>query len=398
MENPQIQLIKRQESYDIVITDELERKIRFLCDKLPGNEYSGTLFYTIEGSFKDKDLKIIAKDFFLQDVGEAAYTEFQNDVELAGYMASHELWDCYTGLMHSHNRMSTFFSGTDVATLRSEGNDNNHFVSLIINNAGAYSAAVTRKVSSRVQGTRVIDYNSFDDVHIEEASEEFAREESYIEYYPLNVIMPEAAPKSELELRLEEVRKNANSFINRKYSSSATSSFNNPNIISITPTSSIDKVKSNDFESKEDNSKQLQLFTDKEMGKKVEVENIEEVIDIPYDEVHINPNIVFDSVTQIITGDIFSTYKQNIDINKWANNMETLYTKRFGSPENDNFGYWVDNLLDFIAGEVYDCKLVEKGEDFMWAIWAYDVMVELEKFPKNKYLEVFSKSLERWLI
>lgn len=106
MENPQIQLIKRQESYDIVITDELERKIRFLCDKLPGNEYSGTLFYTIEGSFKDKDLKITAKDFFLQDVGEAAYTEFQNDVELAGYMASHELWDCYTGLMHSHNRMA----------------------------------------------------------------------------------------------------------------------------------------------------------------------------------------------------------------------------------------------------------------------------------------------------
>ena len=292
----------------------------------------------------------------------------------------------------------TFFSGTDISTLKSEGKDTNHFVSLIINNAGVYSAAITRKVSSKVSGTKAITYDSFDDVHVEEASEEFTREESYIEYYPLNVIMPEAAPKSELELRLEEVRKNANSFINRKYSSSTTSPFNNPNIISLTPTSSIDKVKSNDLGAKEDNSKQLQLFTDKEMGKKVEVEDIGEALDIPYDEVHINPNIVFDSVTQIITGDIFSTYKQNIDINKWANNMETLYTKRFGSPENDNFGYWVDNLLDFIAGEVYDCKLVEKGEDFMWAIWAYDVLIELEKFPKNKYLEVFSKSLERWLI
>lgn len=398
MENPQIQLIKRQESYDIVITDELERKIRFLCDKLPGNEYSGTLFYTIEGSFKDKDLKIIAKDFFLQDVGEAAYTEFQNDVELAGYMASHELWDCYTGLMHSHNRMSTFFSGTDVATLRSEGNDNNHFVSLIINNAGVYSAAITRKVSSKVSGTKVIAYNSFDDVHVEEASMEFTRDESYIEYYPLNVIMPEAVPKSELELRLEEVRKNARSFINRKYSNSAHTPFNNPNIIPLGATSSIDKVKASDSEPKESEGKQLQLFTDKEMGKEVEVEETEEIVDIPYDKVHINPNIVFDSVTQIITGDLFSTYKQNIDINKWATNMEGLYTKRFGSPDNDDFKYWVDNLLDFLAGEVHDSKLIENGEDYMWAIWAYDVMVELEKFPKNKYLEVFSKSLERWLI
>ena len=398
MENPQIQLIKRQESYDIVITDELERKIRFLCDKLPENEYSGTLFYTIEGSFKDKDLKIIAKDFFLQDVGEAAYTEFQNDVELAGYIASHELWDCYMGLMHSHNRMATFFSGTDVATLRSEGNDNNHFVSLIINNAGVYSAAITRKISSKVSGTKVIAYESFDDVHVEEASMEFTRDESYIEYYPLKVIMPEAVPKSELELRLEEVRKNARSFINRKYSSSAYTPFNNPNIIPLGATSSIDKVKAGNSEPKESEGKQLQLFTDKEMGKEAEVEETEEIVDIPYDKVHINPNIVFDSITQIITGDLFSTYKQNIDINKWATNMESLYTKRFGSPDNDDFKYWVDNLCDFLAGEVHDSKLIENGEDYMWAIWAYDVMVELEKFPKNKYLEAFSKSLERWLI
>lgn len=100
MENQQIQLIKKQESFDLFITDELESKIRFLCSRLPRNEYSGTLFYSVEGSFKDKDLKIIAKDFFLQDIGDATFTEFQNNVELAGYIADHELWDCYIGLMH----------------------------------------------------------------------------------------------------------------------------------------------------------------------------------------------------------------------------------------------------------------------------------------------------------
>lgn len=292
----------------------------------------------------------------------------------------------------------TFFSGTDVATLRSEGNDNNHFVSLIINNAGVYSAAITRKVSSKVSGTKVIAYNSFDDAHVEEASMEFTRDESYIEYYSLNVIMPEAVPKSELELRLEEVRKNARSFVNRKYSNRAYTPFNNPNIIPLGATSSIDRVEADDSEPKESEGKQLQLFTDKEMGKEAEVEEAEEIVDIPYDKVHINPNVVFDSITQIITGDLFSTYKQNIDINKWATNMEGLYTKRFGSPDNDNFKYWVDSLLDFLVEEVHDSELIENGEDYMWAIWAYDVMVGLEKFPKNKYLEAFIKSLERWLI
>lgn len=42
--------------------------------------------------------------------------------------------------------MPTFFSGTDLATLRTEGFDRNCFVSLIVNNAGEYSAAITRKV------------------------------------------------------------------------------------------------------------------------------------------------------------------------------------------------------------------------------------------------------------
>ena len=185
MENQKIILLKKQESYKITVTRELEKKIRFLCDKLPRNEWSGTLFYAVEGSFKDKNLHIIAKDFFLQDVGEAAYTEFKNDVDLAGYMAAHELWDCYTGLMHSHDMMSTFFSGTDLNTLKEEGNDANHFVSLIVNNAGTYTAAVTRKVVYKSTGTSLVKYNTFDNVEVDDETLTFEKEETFIEYYPL---------------------------------------------------------------------------------------------------------------------------------------------------------------------------------------------------------------------
>lgn len=93
-------LIKNNNTYKITITENLEKIIRFLCDKLPYNEYSGTLFYDVEGSFEDNNLNIIAKDFYLQHIGTSTYTEFKNDVTLAEYMVQHGLFGCYTGLMH----------------------------------------------------------------------------------------------------------------------------------------------------------------------------------------------------------------------------------------------------------------------------------------------------------
>lgn len=101
-----MEIIKGLDSYKITILPELEQKIRVLCNKLPNNEYSGTLFYKIEGSFEDKSLNVIAVDFYIQDIGSGTYTEFQNDDTLAQYMVSHDLFDCYTGLLHSHNRMA----------------------------------------------------------------------------------------------------------------------------------------------------------------------------------------------------------------------------------------------------------------------------------------------------
>ena len=417
MEEQKIILLKKQESFKLTVTRELEKKIRFLCDKLPRNEWSGTLFYTVEGSFANGDLHIIAKDFFLQDVGEAAYTEFKNDVDLAGYMAVHELWDCYTGLMHSHDTMSTFFSGTDLGTLKSEGNDANHFVSLIVNNAGTYTAAITKKVTYLSKGKSVLKYNTFDNVAIEDEGTDFEREETVIEYYPLDIIKEEVpqTPKSELELRLEEVRANANSYVNRKVITTPTvgvtkpytpSNFNNKNY------SNLPHIEIPSIKEERETAKQLELFGNSEMGetkKEVEAEEVEEKkeytdldMSIAYDDDHVNPEIVLDTVTQVVTGDIFSIYKQNIDIDKWAANMEKLYNRRFGDITNeayaDSFDYWVDTFTEFLENELFDENFVEKGRDYMDAIWAFDVITKLQDLPKNKYLDKFIESFERWLI
>ena len=71
--------------------------------------------------------------------------------DVVSYMANNsELLDCQMGLIHSHNNMSTFFSGTDIRTLEEEGLDRNHFVSLIVNNQGSYTAAITRKLIKNI--------------------------------------------------------------------------------------------------------------------------------------------------------------------------------------------------------------------------------------------------------
>lgn len=95
--------------FNLIISKDLEEKIRFMCMQLPSNEWSGTLFYTTEGSIEDNNLELTATDFYLQDIGVSTFTEFQNDTSLAGYIVDHELLDDYQGLIHSHNSMAKLY-------------------------------------------------------------------------------------------------------------------------------------------------------------------------------------------------------------------------------------------------------------------------------------------------
>ena len=128
---PQESLI--QESFKLIISKDIKAKIDYMCLRLMNIEWSGTLFYTIDGSIKDHNLVITVSDFLPQDIGTSATTEFSEDPELVSYMIENDLLDAYRGLIHSHHMMGTGFSGTDLATLRAESSNYNHFVSYIQN-------------------------------------------------------------------------------------------------------------------------------------------------------------------------------------------------------------------------------------------------------------------------
>lgn len=94
-------------NYKLIIPSEVENKIRYACQKSWNTEWSGTLFFTHEGSFENNDLIIKCVDIYIMDVGTQAYTEFDMNPDVISYMCDNpDLLDCQMGLIHSHNNMS----------------------------------------------------------------------------------------------------------------------------------------------------------------------------------------------------------------------------------------------------------------------------------------------------
>ena len=140
------------------------------------------------------------------DIGSSTYTEFDMNPYVISYMTDNDLLDCQVGLIHSHNNMTTFFSGTDLETLRIEGTDRNNFVSLIVNNAGTYTAAITRKVKSR-SIKEELSYEFFGDGEVQ-STEEYVDESVKIEYFNLKIEKEgEVLEFINIKDRLEEIKR-----------------------------------------------------------------------------------------------------------------------------------------------------------------------------------------------
>lgn len=102
--------MKKSDTFKLVIPEEVEKKIRHICQKIWKDEWSGTLFYKPEGSFEDGTLTIKCVDIYVMDIGTAAYTEFDMSPDVISYMTDNpDLLDCQMGLIHSHNNMSKEF-------------------------------------------------------------------------------------------------------------------------------------------------------------------------------------------------------------------------------------------------------------------------------------------------
>lgn len=193
-------------SFKLVVSSKLEGKIRYLCDRFPNTEWSGIMFYKEQpGSLENKDLVLIAEDFYLLDVGTAGYTEYEVTPDVLSYQIENDLLHCWWSLLHSHNNFACFFSGTDTNTLNKIGETMNHCVSLIVNNAGQYVARMTRVVDEKYNCDVDCFYKSFNDEE-KEFKYDFKANRKNLEYIDAKIEVSEPDKLSEDEIEFLETR------------------------------------------------------------------------------------------------------------------------------------------------------------------------------------------------
>ena len=111
---------------------------------MPNNEWSGPLMYTINGEFHSGNFDCEIKDIFPAAKGSQGYTEFEFSPDFIKYrMENPDSLSWNMGNIHSHNKMSTFFSGTDINDLQENSKCHNYYLSLIVNNAGDACAKIS---------------------------------------------------------------------------------------------------------------------------------------------------------------------------------------------------------------------------------------------------------------
>lgn len=383
-------------NYKLIIPAEVERKIRFACQKVWSTEWSGTLFFTHEGSFENNDLIIRCVDIYIMDIGTQAYTEFDMNPDVIAYMCENpELLDCQMGLIHSHNNMSTFFSGTDTATLKEEGRDRNNFVSLIVNNAGTYTAAITRRVKRYSQIKDMLVYEFFGDGEKQDTKKYTQGGIEEIEWFYLKIEKEgENYSFPDMDARLEEIKQ-----AKAKKAKKAQ-----------TPTyqGGYKPVIANSYGTKAGLANLVKKEADK--PKVVQPTLFDDIDDLPFEEEYDIPygQVSFDKVTlkflvlQLITGSIIISNDSKIDITKWAKSMPALYEKRFGKGEEGmkNFKMWADTYAEYLTWYVTDEKLEELGfdETEICAVCAHDMIEELTKLPENDYIKGYIDALQKYLI
>ena len=375
-----IPLVKKSVSYKIIIPAEVERLIRFLCERVWSTEWSGVLFYTVTGNFEDGSLEVHCVDIFPMDIGTVSYTEFDMSPDVISYMAENpSLLDCKMGLIHSHNNMSTFFSGTDITTLKEEGCDRNHFVSLIVNNAGKYTAAITRKI--KYNAIRTKQYESFDGTVDLEDREVVEGEE--LEYFNLDIVFEEESDNkiNDVANRLKEIKNKKptlttpNTSVGISYPEWKKTHPDNP----IVPTTTNIYTPSlfsdeDDFEPKYTPHTPYKYTTPSTsvLKDKISAKDVDEI------------------VNQLVTGSVTVTKLNDKDARDLImKTVDARFDTRFGKddPSLTAFEYWATDFVDFLlwfsgdSGSIVDDDTVSP--------LAEKVIKALEKLPKSKYIDKY---------
>ena len=378
-----IPMKKGSSSYKIIIPNKVEKLIRFLCERVWDTEWSGVLFYTPSGNFEDGSLEIRCEDILPMDIGSTTYTEFNMSPDVISYMAQHpELLDYKMGLIHSHNNMSTFFSGTDLSTLQEEGNERNHFVSLIVNNAGKYTAAITRKI--KYTSVRSFSYEGFNGTVSDGHQETIDGEE--LEYFNLDIVFeePEENPFGEVADRLSEIKKAKQEAVK-----TTTNLY--------TPDSYTSKYWGKDYQLHKQDV-QPTLFNDDDWdypGKSWGAP----VVQSTKPESKLS-ELVDRIIPQLITGNVTYTRGDNNYMKKALESMEKRFDARFGTGHEGMllFEYWATDFIEFLTWYSIDDTVdgAPTSEELVKALSEKLGTLPVKNDYIDKYIELLTSYVDKF--
>lgn len=389
---PLPQLIKKSDTYKLIVPAKVEEKIRYLLRKFPSTEWSGVLFTSHTGSFEKKNLVITCEDIYPMDLGTTTFTDFQMNADVASYMAQNmELFDYDLQLIHSHHSMPAFFSGTDTHTLQEEGNERNCFVSLIVNNEGTYCAAVTRKIQTKSEiNVKVLgtSYEFFGDgpVHCTPSSKENKQtvDKEFIEYFMLDV-QREIVDNhlAFLDTRFDEIIERKKDTQKKTTTDSILNSFSG----------------CDPWNSKEHTGRYL--FDDATMND-LKVESKEELFpDEDLDNYIPDDKLIKDSVYKMLLLSL-NTNTEGLDMKQWIKrHMKNVYDRVF--PDTDeqypSFEAWCDFIVEFMVEHFKDPRFTEIYDlDYYHAIIAESMSNVLRPYKEeNDYIQAYLDRLEMYI-
>lgn len=289
--------------------------------------------------------------------------------------------------------------------------DRNHFVSLIVNNEGTYTAGITRKITSTKTITEEFNYPTFEDGVVSDSKTyEVVGEE--LEWFNLKIEFESNISSFQIELkqRLEEIKKDK-----ADKAAKAAKIAKTPNITNGIPAWGVNTVKSQFGKSKNKVVQSINTTTTPAnfagIAKENElpfdygyIDNTEECCNsiLPYGQFSFDEQVIKSLVLQLVTGSIIIPNESKLDIHKWIVGMPALFEKRFGKGDEGFrlFRAWADSYVEFLCWYTDDDELLALGytDDDLAALCAYDIIKELEKYPSNIYIELYIKILNGYLL
>lgn len=265
----------------------------------------------------------------------------------------------------------TFFSGTDSSTLIEEGTDKNHFLSLIVNNAGQYTARITRKIDkkSKIKAhIESISTTSFDTYNgdtvvlsenvVKSEDKEDLKITSYIEYYNLNIVKETTDNDfSEVDERLQEIKQKKNK--TRPVTSYASSYYDwynkskpstNPNNILYADDNKKDNLFSQPSKNSYDWYKDYSELDGWNYYKDMhDIDTVKSGADSLSDYIDKSARI---TAARILSGSIIADEETAKSVYKWINTIDSKYAKIFND-KNHDIDNWLDVFIHYCIVEYY---------------------------------------------